>query len=140
MPSCRCRAEAAWLRSRASPTTISRTRPTSRGFNPPAPPPTPSAGRLSGATSTHSPEPRTHPHIFREQTLDQMVGEWRTSCDRLADLLGEPCTVASVPGGDISPVVLQSAAVAGLHYLFTSEPTPVPERVGGCWVLGRYCL
>src|SRR5881396_4326242 len=46
---------------------------------------------------------RTHPHIFREQTLDQMVGEWRTSCDRLADLLGEPCTVASVPGGDISP-------------------------------------
>jgi len=82
---------------------------------------------------------RTHPHIFREQTLDQMVAEWRTSCDRLADLLGEPCTVASVPGGDISPVVLESAAVAGLHYLFTSEPTPLPERVGGCWVLGRFC-
>src|SRR5439155_26665222 len=45
--------------------------------------------------------------LFPYTTLFRSVGEWRTSCDRLADLLGEPCTVASVPGGDISPVVLQ---------------------------------
>jgi len=80
----------------------------------------------------------THPNIFREQTREQMVAEWRTSCDRLADLLGEPCTVASVPGGDISPAVLQSAAVAGVRYLFTSEPSFVPRMVDGCRVLGRY--
>jgi len=81
----------------------------------------------------------THPRIFREQTMGQMVAEWRTSCDQLADLLGEPCTVASVPGGDISPAVLQSAEAAGLRYLFTSEPALVPQSVGGCWVLGRFC-
>lgn len=85
---------------------------------------------------THS---HTHPDIFREQTMVQMVAEWRTSSDRLADLLGEPCTVASVPGGDISPLVLQSAGVAGLRVLFTSEPTLAPRPVGGCWVLGRFC-
>ena len=81
----------------------------------------------------------THPDIFREQTLAQMVAEWRTSRDRLADLLGEPCTVASVPGGDISPRVLESAGAAGLRFLFTSEPTLAPQSVAGSWVLGRFC-
>jgi peptidoglycan/xylan/chitin deacetylase (PgdA/CDA1 family) len=92
-----------------------------------------SCGHVIG---THS---HTHPEIFREQGLAQMVAEWRTSSDRLADLLGEPCTVASVPGGDISPLVLQSAGVAGLRFLFTSEPTLAPQAVAGCWVLGRFC-
>ncbi|HET9383661.1 MAG TPA: polysaccharide deacetylase family protein [Gemmatimonadales bacterium] len=81
----------------------------------------------------------THPEIFREQTVTQMVAEWRTSCERLADLLGEACTVASVPGGDISPRVLESAGEAGLSFLFTSEPTLAPQSVNGCWVMGRYC-
>ncbi len=53
-------------------------------------------------------------------------------------MLGESCTVASVPGGDISPAVLESAAAAGLQYLFTSEPSLVPHLVDGCRVLGRY--
>lgn len=82
----------------------------------------------------------THPHIFREQTLDQMLAEWRSSADRLADLLGEPCTTAAVPGGDISPLVLDSAASAGFRHLFTCEPTLTPASVGGCWVLGRFSV
>lgn len=80
----------------------------------------------------------SHPNIFREQTVEQMLVEWRTSRDRLADLLGEACTAAAVPGGDISPLVLESAGTAGLGYLFTCEPTLAPERVGDCWVLGRF--
>lgn len=80
----------------------------------------------------------THPHIFREQSFVEMLAEWRTSCDRLAQLLGAPCVVASVPGGDISAQVLASAAAAGLRVLFTSEPTVVPQLVDGCFVLGRY--
>lgn len=81
---------------------------------------------------------RTHPNIFREQTLEEMIGEWRTSCDRLADLLSEPCITAAVPGGDISSLVLESADTTGLRYLFTCEPTLAPQRVGDCWVLGRF--
>ena len=61
------------------------------------------------------------------------------SGDILAQLLGAPCTAAAVPGGDISREVLESAAEAGLAYLFTSEPWLRPRCVGGCWVLGRYC-
>ena len=91
-----------------------------------------SAGHLIGSHS------HTHPDIFRDQTPQHMTEEWRTSCDVLAELLGEPCSVASVPGGDISPAVLHSAAGAGLRSLFTSEPWTRPRRVDGCWILGRF--
>jgi len=89
-------------------------------------------GHLIGSHS------HTHPSIFREQSFDQMLEEWRVSCDRIAQVLGEPCTVASVPGGDISTTVLRSADAAGVAYLFTSEPWLRPRRVGNCWVLGRF--
>jgi peptidoglycan/xylan/chitin deacetylase (PgdA/CDA1 family) len=91
-----------------------------------------SAGHVIGSHS------HTHPDIFRDQTPEQMTEEWRTSCAILADLLGEPCQVASVPGGDISRAVLHAAAGAGLGYLFTSEPWVRPRRVGACWILGRF--
>jgi peptidoglycan/xylan/chitin deacetylase (PgdA/CDA1 family) len=81
----------------------------------------------------------THPDIFNAQSRFKMVAEWRMSCDHLAQILGEPCIVASVPGGDISRTVLESASDAGIRYLFTSEPTLTPFRVGHCWILGRAC-
>jgi hypothetical protein len=67
-----------------------------------------------------------------------MLEEWRVSCDTIAQILGEPCTTGSVPGGDISDIVLGVAAAAGLTHLFTSEPCRAPRRIGGCWILGRY--
>lgn len=81
----------------------------------------------------------THPDIYCELEWQRMIVEWRQSADILEQLLGEPCLTASVPGGEISTTVLRSAGVAGLRYLFTSEPTPVPRIVGGTWVLGRFC-
>ena len=90
------------------------------------------AGHLIGSHS------HTHPDIFRECTTSQMAEEWRTSRAILADLLGEPCVVGSVPGGDISPAVLRSAAESGLRYLFTSEPWTRPFQVDDCWMLGRF--
>lgn len=92
-----------------------------------------SSGHLVGSHS-HS-----HPSIYRELDRGRMVVEWRQSCDILAQLLGEPCLAAAVPGGEISPAVLRSADDAGLRYLFTSEPMLAPRVVGGCWVLGRFC-
>jgi peptidoglycan/xylan/chitin deacetylase (PgdA/CDA1 family) len=81
----------------------------------------------------------THPDIYRELDWERMVVEWRQSSDILAQLLGEACVTAAVPGGEISRAVLRSAATAGLRYLFTSEPWLRPRVVRGCWVLGRFC-
>lgn len=93
-----------------------------------------SAGHLVG---THS---HTHPDIFRGLPRELMTTEWRVSRAILEALLGEPCVTASVPGGDISRVVLESAGEAGIRYLFTSEPLLTPERIGDTWILGRVIL
>lgn len=91
-----------------------------------------SCGHIVG---THS---HTHPDIFPALTPERMFEEWRTSADAISAILGAPCTTASVPGGDISPRVLASAARAGVRHLFTSEPWPTPQSIDGCWVLGRF--
>jgi peptidoglycan/xylan/chitin deacetylase (PgdA/CDA1 family) len=89
---------------------------------------------LGHVIGSHS---HTHPDIFRDLPRAAMALEWRISSDILSALLGEACVAASVPGGDSSPQVLQSADAAGIRFLFTSEPSLHPVRVGRCWVLGR---
>jgi peptidoglycan/xylan/chitin deacetylase (PgdA/CDA1 family) len=91
-------------------------------------------GHLIGSHS------HTHPDICRDLPADRMLAEWRTSRDVVADLLGERCLAASVPGGDISARVLHAASVTGYHYIFTSEPWLTPHWVGGAWVLGRFTV
>jgi len=93
-----------------------------------------SAGHMIG---THS---HTHPDIFRSLSPALMASEWGVSRAILEALLGEPCVAASVPGGDISRMVLESAGEAGARYLFTSEPLLAPERLGDTWILGRVIL
>jgi peptidoglycan/xylan/chitin deacetylase (PgdA/CDA1 family) len=90
-------------------------------------------GHLVGSHS------HTHPDIYRELDRERMLVEWRQSSDILAQILGESCLAAAVPGGEISGAVLGSAGAAGFRYLFTSEPRLAPRVVGGCWILGRYC-
>jgi len=93
--------------------------------------------RRGHVVGTHS---HTHPDVFRALSPAAMDAEWRVSAGILADLLGEPCVAASVPGGDSSPAVFAAAARAGLRFLFTSEPSVVPRAVGGCRVLGRFAV
>jgi peptidoglycan/xylan/chitin deacetylase (PgdA/CDA1 family) len=82
----------------------------------------------------------SHPDIFRELTPAAMLAEWRLSAAMLSDLLGAPCEAASVPGGEISPAVLESAAEAGFRFLFTVEPRVRPWSVRQCRVFGRYIV
>lgn len=93
-----------------------------------------SCGHVVGSHS------HTHPDIFRDLSPSQMIEEWIVSAGRLTQVLGEACTVASVPGGHISPKVLQAADAAGLRSLFTCDPTLVPRRVGNCHVFGRFLV
>ncbi len=69
-----------------------------------------------------------------------MFAQWRTSCSLLADILGAPVTVASVPGGDMNRRTVAMAAKAGIEYLFTSEITLSPWQSGGITCFGRVCL
>jgi hypothetical protein len=71
---------------------------------------------------------------------DRIESEWRQSLARLADILGEPVKVASVPGGYYSRLVGRTAAAAGIEVLFNSEPTAAASLTDGCLVLGRYVV
>jgi peptidoglycan/xylan/chitin deacetylase (PgdA/CDA1 family) len=92
-----------------------------------------SCGHVIGSHS------HTHPDIFKALPFDKMIQEWRISSNILSDLLGVPCRTASVPGGDVSRQVFQSADASGLQYLFTSDPFLGPKSEGDCWILGRVC-
>jgi peptidoglycan/xylan/chitin deacetylase (PgdA/CDA1 family) len=80
----------------------------------------------------------SHPRRMSSCSWDQLLTEWEQSTDILAQIVGEPITVASVPGGNYSRKVAQAAAETGVQVLFTSEPTMRPQIVDGCRVFGRY--
>lgn len=92
-----------------------------------------SCGHVIGSHS------HTHPDIFKDIPFEQMVSEWQTSCAILSEILGEACVTGSVPGGDVSRKVYQSADRAGMKYLFTSDPVLSPRQEGNCWIVGRAC-
>jgi peptidoglycan/xylan/chitin deacetylase (PgdA/CDA1 family) len=80
----------------------------------------------------------THPTRMSACSASQLDREWRDSVRRLEDILGEPVTVASIPGGYYSRAVASAAAAAGIRVLFTSEPVTRTGTVDGCLVIGRF--
>ena len=82
----------------------------------------------------------SHPTRMAALGRADLDREWRQSVLRLADLVGEPVKVASVPGGYYSREVGEAAAAAGISVLFTSEPTSQSATLNGCLVLGRYVI
>jgi peptidoglycan/xylan/chitin deacetylase (PgdA/CDA1 family) len=81
----------------------------------------------------------SHPNIFYDLSTEQMVEEWKTSLDILAQIAGEAIGVASIPGGDMDRRVPMAAEQAGVRYLFTSEPTLTPWQCGKVLCFGRVC-
>ena len=82
----------------------------------------------------------SHPTRMSACPRPQLLDEWRRSREVLSEILGEPVTCASVPGGYYSRAVAETAAEAGLTHLFNSEPTTRTAEVGGCHVHGRYTI
>ncbi len=93
--------------------------------------------RRGHVVGSHS---HTHPNICYNLSDEEMLAEWRTSCELLADILAAPATTASVPGGDMNRRTVAMAAKAGITRLFTSEPVPLSWQCEGIECFGRVCL
>ncbi|MBZ5632290.1 MAG: polysaccharide deacetylase family protein [Acidobacteriia bacterium] len=79
----------------------------------------------------------SHPLRMAHCSMEQLDDEWHRSALMLAEILGEPIRVASVPGGDYSRQVAVAASRAGIKLLFNSEPVTGSHMVDGCLVMGR---
>jgi peptidoglycan/xylan/chitin deacetylase (PgdA/CDA1 family) len=86
---------------------------------------------------THS---RSHPLRMSELTDDELEQEWRGSLETLSQILGEPVTIGSLPGGALSRTVAAAAERAGLRALFTSEPVVRTSAIGSCILIGRFTV
>lgn len=82
----------------------------------------------------------SHPLRMSDLSNDELEREWRGSVAALSEILGEPVTVGSLPGGALSEAVAQTAAAAGLKILFTSEPVVSTWAAGECTLIGRYTV
>jgi peptidoglycan/xylan/chitin deacetylase (PgdA/CDA1 family) len=79
----------------------------------------------------------SHPLRMARCSPAQLDDEWRRSALALAEILGEPIQIASVPGGDYSRRVGVAASKAGIKLLFNSEPVARSQIVDHCLVMGR---
>jgi len=80
----------------------------------------------------------SHPERISNCSWEQLVDEWTRSCRILAEIIEQPITTASVPGGFYSRDVARAAGRAGIRVLFNSEPTTSSFRVDDVLNLGRY--
>lgn len=89
------------------------------------------------AIGVHS---RSHPERMSYLSTERLKEEWATSVKKLSDILGERIEIASIPEGYYSKRVAETAVLAGIKILFTSEPTMKCHYANGCMVVGRYTV
>jgi peptidoglycan/xylan/chitin deacetylase (PgdA/CDA1 family) len=81
-----------------------------------------------------------HPTYMGRLDRGEIDREWSESRQRLAEILGELPLLASVPGGFVSPDVIEGARRAGYRFLLTSEPSTRPVEHGTLLVVGRFAV
>ena len=91
-------------------------------------------GHLVGSHS------HTHPTYMGRLDRRSIDREWSESRDLLKEIFGDAPDIASVPGGFVTPAVIESAACAGYRILLTSEPRSRARRAGSMLLMGRYAI
>jgi succinoglycan biosynthesis protein ExoA len=89
------------------------------------------------AVGSHS---HTHPAYIERLAAAELEREWRTSRERLGDVLGQAPRIAAVPGGRLSVALIEEVAAAGYELLLSCEPTARARRHGRLTVRGRYTI
>jgi peptidoglycan/xylan/chitin deacetylase (PgdA/CDA1 family) len=82
----------------------------------------------------------THPTYMGALTAAELRHEWRASREALGEMLGAPPGSAAVPGGFLSPVVIDEAAKAGYRLLLTSQPYARARTHNGMRLQGRFTI
>lgn len=85
------------------------------------------------ASHSHS-----HPTKISALTKEQCLEEWVVSKSILERIVGHEVSVASVPGGAVSDMVLDCMIEAGYKTIYTSEPTTKVVNRNGASIIGRY--
>ena len=83
---------------------------------------------------------KTHPHDMSKLSNDEVDVEWGASVSKLSELVGVKICVASIPNGDSSNLVLDSAAASGINRLYTSVPTDKVSSYKNINLVGRYVI
>lgn len=85
------------------------------------------------ASHSHS-----HPKKISDLSKDECLKEWTTSKNILEKIVGHEVTVASVPGGAVSDMVIDCMIEAGYKIIYTSEPTTFVTEKNGAKIYGRF--
>lgn len=91
--------------------------------------------RRGHVIASHS---HSHPKKISELSREECLKEWRTSKHILEEIVGHDITVASVPGGAVSDMVIDCMIEAGYRTIYTSEPTTVVAEKNGAKIYGRF--
>lgn len=81
----------------------------------------------------------THEHLY-DLSDEEVTNEWKNSVTILSNIIGAPIIYASIPNGDASKRVLDSAAQYGIKHIYTSEPTTKVSFYKDMNVIGRYVI
>lgn len=93
-----------------------------------------SRGHIIGSHS------KTHPHDMSKLTSNDVNVEWGESVLKLSEIVGDKICVASIPNGDSSSVVLDSAVACGITTLYTSVPRDSVSTYKNINLVGRYVV
>lgn len=83
---------------------------------------------------------KTHPHDMSKLSREDVDVEWSESMVALNDITGHKIVVSSIPNGDSSGAVLDSAVVCGIETLYTSVPTDKVSTYKNVNIVGRYVI
>lgn len=82
----------------------------------------------------------SHPTYMGALDRAEIAREWRQSREALTGIVGAAPSTAAVPGGFLSPAVIEEAQRAGYEMLMTSTPSLRASRYANLLVHGRFTI
>lgn len=82
----------------------------------------------------------SHPEDMSSLSQYEIIKEWQESQKIIADILGFPQSIASIPNGFYSKCVIKVMADAGIKEIYTSDPILKRSKLNNSLKIGRYAI